>query len=140
MIKKDVSVGGVMVPFRASATIPRLYRAQFGRDIFKDLLKLEKAIKNSKAVKNIENSDEAVKNSNEDESGIGIDDLELFENVAYIMAKHADPSQPDTAEEWLDQFDVLSIYTILPEILELWNFNLYTDSAAKKKRGPAAGK
>lgn len=124
MIKKDIDIGGKTVPFRASATIPRLYRAQFGRDIFKDLLKLEKAIKDNE----------------QDSSGVGIDDLELFENVAYIMAKHADPSQPDTAEEWLDQFDVLSIYTILPEILGLWNLNLYTDSAAKKKPGPAAGK
>lgn len=126
MIKKEIDIGGVLVPFRASATIPRLYRAKFGRDIFKDLLKLEKAIKESEA--------------SEDSSAVGINDLEMFENVAYIMAKHADPSQPDTPDEWLDQFDVLSIYTILPQILDLWNINLYTDSIAKKKPAPAAAK
>ena len=31
------------------------------------------------------------------------DDLEIFENVAYCMAKHVDPSIPGTIDEWLDQ-------------------------------------
>lgn len=123
MIKKEIKVDGQLVPFRASATIPRLYRAQFKRDIFKDLLKLTKSIEDN----------------NEESSDIPIDDLELFENVAYIMAKHADPKQPNTPEEWLDQFDTFSIYEILPEILELWNLNTYTEAEAKKKRDQAAG-
>lgn len=124
MVKKDIQIGDMLVPFRASATVPRLYRKQFRRDIFKDLLKLEKSIKDNE----------------EDASSVGIDDLEMFENVAYIMAKHADPSQPDTPDEWLDQFDVFSIYTILPELLELWNLNMYTESDAKKKRAQVAAK
>ena len=49
-----------------------------------------------------------------------IEDLEIFENVAYIMAFHADPSIPKTIDEWLEQFEMFSIYEILPEILELW--------------------
>lgn len=116
MIKKEIEIDGNMVPFRASATIPRLYRAQFKRDIFKDLMKLEKAIKKE----------------GETESGIPIDDLEMFENVSYIMAKHADPTIPDTPEEWLDRFNTFSIYQVLPQILELWNLNMYTDAEAKK--------
>ena len=36
--------------------------------------------------------------------------LEMFENIAYIMAKHADPNIPDTPEEWLDEFNTFSIY------------------------------
>ena len=51
-----------------------------------------------------------------------IDDLEIFENVAYIMAYHADPSIPKTIEEWLDQFEMLYIYQVLPQILELRAF------------------
>ena len=31
--------------FKASAAIPRIYRVKYGRDIFKDLMKLEKALK-----------------------------------------------------------------------------------------------
>lgn len=123
MIKKEIEVDGKLVPFRASATIPRLYRAQFKRDIFKDIFKLAHATENSK----------------NDSSELPIEDLEMFENVAYIMAKHADPKQPDTPEEWLDQFDTFSIYTVLPQILDLWNLNTYTESESKKKRDQVAG-
>ena len=56
-----------------------------------------------------------------------IEDLEIFENVAYIMAFHADPTIPKTIDEWLEQFEMFSIYEILPEILELWGTNLITD-------------
>ena len=61
-----------------------------------------------------------------------IDDLEIFENVAYIMAFHADPSIPKTIDEWLDQFEMFSIYQVLPEILELWGANMLTDIESKK--------
>ena len=45
--------------------------------------------------------------------------LEMFENIAYIMAKHADPTIPDSPEEWLDEFSTFSIYQVLPKIIEL---------------------
>lgn len=121
MILREIDIDGKKIPFRASATVPRLYRAQFKRDIFKDLLRL----------------DQAVKENEEQSSEIPIDDLELFENVAYIMAKHADNSQPETPEEWLDQFDTLSIYMVLPQLLELWNLNMHKDVESKKNRGRA---
>lgn len=116
MLRKTVKVGDQDVVFQASAAIPRLYRAKFHRDIFKDLLKLEKSYQDR--VDGV--------------SELEIEDLEVFENVAYIMALHADPTIPATIEEWLDQFDMFSIYQILPEILGLWGSNLYTDSKAKK--------
>ena len=47
MVKKVINVGGKEVAFRSSATVPRLYRAKFKRDIFKDLAKLESSLKNS---------------------------------------------------------------------------------------------
>lgn len=40
MIKREIEICGKKIPFRSSATIPRLYRAKFKRDIFKDLSKL----------------------------------------------------------------------------------------------------
>ena len=116
MIQKTVKVGDKEVTFRSSATIPRLYRMKFRRDIFRDLSKLEKSYKEK-----------------DDSTGdLEIEDLEIFENVAYIMAFHADPSIPGTIDEWLDQFDMFSIYEVLPEILELWGSNLFTDVSAKK--------
>ena len=119
MMMKTIKIGDKDVKFRSSATIPRLYRVKFKRDIFKDLSRLESAYK---------------KNSKDDSDGFEIEDLELFENVAYIMAYHADPTIPGTIEEWLDQFEMFSIYEVLPEILELWGANLVTDAEAKKNR------
>lgn len=116
MIKRAIEICGKNVPFRSSATIPRLYRAKFKRDIFKDLSKLEASYKGKKTKG----------------SEFQIEDLEIFENVAYIMAYHADNSIPSTIEEWLDQFDMFSIYEVLPQILELWGENMMTEVAAKK--------
>ena len=67
-----------------------------------------------------------------EKQNLEIDELEIFENVAYIMALHADPAIPKTIDEWLDQFEMFSIYEILPEILELWGSNLFTDVKARK--------
>ena len=50
--------------------------------------------------------------------------MEIFENVAYIMAYHADNTIPDNIDDWLDQFEMFSIYEVLPEILALWGTNL----------------
>lgn len=65
--------------------------------------------------------------------------MEIFENVAYIMACHADPSVPDTIDEWLDQFEMFSIYEVLPEILELWGSNLFTEVSSKKNIAVQSG-
>lgn len=125
MLEKTITVSGKEVKFRSSATIPRLYRIKFKRDIFKDLSKLESSYK-AKASKN--------------GSTLEIEDLEIFENVAYIMAFHADHSIPGTIDEWLDQFEMFSIYEILPEILELWGTNLQTQVDSKKNFIAVTGK
>ena len=41
---KNLEIDGKQVPFKASAAIPRIYRIKFGRDIYKDLSALEKAV------------------------------------------------------------------------------------------------
>lgn len=116
MLTKKISIGDKEVAFKSSATIPRLYRIKFKRDIFKDLSKLESSYK-----------DKA-----EAGSSFAIEDLEIFENVAYIMAYHADHSIPSDINDWLDQFEMFSIYEVLPEILSLWGTNLITDIESKK--------
>lgn len=113
---KKIEIDGKEVLFRASAAIPRIYRIKFHRDIYKDLSALEKAID---------------KNS-EEGSTLDTFSLEMFENIAYIMAKHADSTIPDTPEEWLDEFNTFSIYQVLPKLIELWGLNVQTDVTAKK--------
>ena len=124
MIERTIEISGKPVQFCSSATVPRLYRAKFKRDNFKDLTKLEKSY-----TKRTEDGDE-----------LQIDDLEIFENVAYIMAYHAGPSIPKNIDEWLDQFDMFSIYQVLPQILELWGDNLMTDVQAKKRLAEVSAK
>ena len=58
--------------------------------------------------------------------------LEMFENIAFVLAKHADASIPNTPEEWLDSFNTFSIYQVLPQLIELWGLNVQTDVEAKK--------
>ncbi len=115
-IDKKIMVDGREVPFRVSAAVPRIYRMRFGRDLFKDMSLLESAIERS----------------SEEASTLDAFSLEVFENLAYVMAKHADPDAPDTPEEWLDGFEIFSIYQILPELLSAWSENMRTDSRAKK--------
>ena len=125
MTEKVVKVGDQEVKFRSSASVPRLYRIKFKRDIFRDIAKLEKNFSEK---------------GNKELSILDIDDLEIFENVAYIMAWHADPTIPATIDEWLEQFEMFSIYEVLPEILELWGDNLMTQVEIKKNRQKAVGK
>ena len=124
-LTKTVNIDGKDVTFRASAAIPRIYRNKFHRDIYKDLHDLQKSID--------ENDPE--------NSALDSFSLELFEDISYIMAKHADPQGvPDTPDEWLDQFGTFSIYQVLPAILELWKMNEETKSTAKKNLDQVAGK
>ncbi len=113
---KQIEIDGKQVSFKASAAIPRIYRMKFQRDIYKDLKALEKSIG--------DNSEEG--------SNLDMFSLEMFENIAFVMAKHADASIPNTPEEWLDGFNTFSIYQVLPQLIELWGLNVQTDVEAKK--------
>ena len=123
-ITKKIEIDGKEVLFRASAAIPRLYRIKFRRDIYKDLAQLEKAVDENVA----------------DGSMLDTFSLELFENIAFVMAKHADPNIPDTPEEWLEDFNTFSIYQVLPQIIELWGLNIETEVQNRKNAGKLSGK
>ncbi len=116
-IKKNITVDGIEVPFKASAAVPRLYRLKFQRDIYKDFAALQTNVKEGDA----------------ENSGLDIESLEVFENIAFIMAKHADPENvPDNPDDFLEQFNTFSIYEILPQLIELWGLNTATQVESKK--------
>lgn len=116
-IKKNITVDGIEVPFKASAAVPRLYRLKFHRDIYKDFAALQTN----------------VKEGDEENSTLDIESLEVFENIAFIMAKHADPENvPDNPDDFLEQFNTFSIYEILPQLIELWGLNTATQIESKK--------
>ena len=115
-IQKNITIDGIDVPFKASATVPRLYRLKFRRDIYQDFAALQKSVG--------ENTEEF--------SALDIESLEVFENIAYIMAKHADSNVPDNPDDFLEQFNTFSIYEILPQLIDLWGLNVETQVKSKK--------
>ena len=108
-MEKVVKIDGKDIKMRASAATPVFYRREFGRDCITDLTPFM--------------------------SGKEMEDYSVFENLAYIMAKRADPEGvPDDPVEWLEQFDsAMAIYNALPEIISLWISSQKTTSRAKKK-------
>ena len=118
MLEKTVTVGEKVVKLRSSGAVPRMYRIKFGRDIFLDMLKLQEAY-----IANVDHREA---------SNMSVEELTIFENVAYIMALHADPSVPDSIDKWLEEFEILSIYDVLPHVLELWKINNVSIAEAKK--------
>lgn len=118
-MEKILKICGQDVRFKATGATMRMYRQLFQRDILKDMNDLSKA-----------------RTKNEP---LTAESLFIFENIAYTMAKQANPEIPDTPDEWLDQFDMFSIYEILPHIQELWGINNISISESKKKaRKPTA--
>jgi hypothetical protein len=116
-IQKTITVDGIGVTFKASAAVPRLYRIKFRRDIYKDFASLKTD----------------VEEGDENKSELDIESLEVFENIAYIMAKHADPENvPDNPDDWLEAFNTFSIYEVLPQLIELWGLNVETQTESKK--------
>ena len=70
-VTKKIEIDGKEVTFKASAAVPRLYRIKFGRDIYKDLRQLEKS----------------VGENDEDNSNLDLFSLEMFEDLAWLMAR-----------------------------------------------------
>jgi hypothetical protein len=120
-ITTTITVDGKEVTLRASAAVPRLYRIKFRRDIIVDMQAVARAVEDK------------------DQTGqdIPLEALALFENMAYIMAKHGDKDAvPDSPDEWLEEFSTFSIYKIFPVLKALWEGNMEALDVAKKKLEP----
>ena len=124
MLDKKIMIDGKPVKFRASAAVPRLYMALTGSDIFSDIGDLT------------EQFHKPARTGEQQKAQIDLKDLgkmSTFENIAYVMAKAADSSVPDTVEEWLDQFGMMSVWRAFPQIAKLWAASQKTNVDLKKK-------
>ena len=117
MIEKSLKVDGQEIPFKTSAALPRIYRQLFGSDVFIDLNNIRSKVGKSKKTE------------------LPADALSTIENLAYCMAKHADPSISDDVNEWLSQFSTTAIYMIAQDIMLMWNEEQKTTSTPKNQRG-----
>ncbi len=121
--ENTIEISGIPIKFRASAAALRVYRDMFGRDLLVDFQTLQ------------ESYSEAKKNK------ARVMNMEILENIAYVLAKIADPDGvADTPAGWLDQFDGFALYDALPEIVALWTDSAKTMSTAKKKAAKPQGK
>lgn len=126
--ERVVQIDGKDVRMRASALIPRLYRFKFGRDIIQDMSRLKKAYAAVEAL-----PPDATDEQRE-EAQLSVMDLTIFEDIAWLMIRHAKEDIPDTPDEWLESIEgVFSVYEIMPIVLELWGETQQTTSTPKKK-------
>ena len=141
---RTVTIDGKTVTLRASALVPRLYRHLIGRDIIRDMATLKKSYNAA-----LEAQKAGADEEGQNEAAMTAMDLEIFENVAWVMLKHGaefrdtesgrvlmngDVVVGRSPDEWLDQLDgVFSVYGVLPVILELWDANQRTTSTPAKK-------
>lgn len=113
-MQKIIKVGGREIPFKATASTPLRYRERTGRDLLKDLFSISTASSKGGAV---------------DFSKL---DTEILTQLAYTMAKQADPDTPDYME-WLDEFEPFDVINACGEILTLWGMSQRPIEKSKKK-------
>lgn len=147
---RTVTIDGKTVTLRASALIPRLYRHLIGRDVIQDMAALRKSFEAAEAAAaDAETLGEEAQAEASNAAALSVMDLEIFENIAWVMLKHAaayrdvggarvlmngDMVVGGSPEEWLDGMDgVFSVFDVLPVILELWAANQQTTSVPAKK-------
>ena len=114
-MEKVLTIGDKQIKMKSTAGTMMRYRNNFNRDFIKDLVSLQ-----TKLNKKIETGTE-----------FEAFDLDLFEKIAWCMAKTADNSIPDI-ENWLDEFETFDIMQVLPEIMGLLIANMEQINDKKK--------
>jgi hypothetical protein len=108
-MEKTLTIDGKQVRFKSTGATPLRYKIQFQRDYFADIMKLREAIKKG---------GEKQKNIGVEDLNIHLLDFEVFYNIAWALAKTADPNIPEPLT-WLDEFEEFPIFEIIPEIQDL---------------------
>ena len=113
-MEKTIKIGEYDINMKATGNTPKRYREQFNKDMIVQIQNLYRHY-DAKAGDFTEGAD-----------------FEVVENLAYIMAKQANPDI-EPVDEWFDKFEALDMFHALPLILGMWNDSAQTLSHAKKK-------
>lgn len=100
-MEKIVNIGGKDFKMKSTAANLLKYKAQFGRDLFEDVQKLQEAMKPDKTV---------------DFSKI---DLNVVYEMCWLLIKAADPELPPPLE-WLDTLDSFPLSEAAHEAITLY--------------------
>lgn len=123
-MEATVKIDGKDVRFVSSAATPLQYRVTFGKDL---LAELEEVYAEMRSCGGFNTT-------------LPFHSLEVFINMAYIMARAGDPSMTaDSPEEWLEGFSPMFAYEVIPVVQALWAGNLKRLEEAKKKVGQLTG-
>lgn len=125
---KTLTIDGKQVTFKSTGATPRLYKAQFGSDFLRDVLKMAPLITHVR--------DDAKDGGDIDFANIPMEalesiDFEIFANMAWVLAYTADRDIPDPLN-WLDQFEEFPAFELFGELQELMMQNFATDKKKTK--------
>lgn len=115
-MEKILTIDGKQVKFKSTGAYLLRYKAQFKRDAIQDIFKLSNSYD--------EKTEEII--------NIEALDLEVFFNLAWTLAKTADPNLPPPME-WLDSFGEFPLQDILPELMDMFLSCLTSTAQSKKK-------
>ena len=121
-MERVITISGIEVNMESSGDIPRMYRNKFGKDVIVQMSACEARARKNKGATMLE-----------------ADDVEMFENLAWCMAKHADSDVPDI-DEWLRQFSATGIIEAAPALVDMWVEENKSTSTLKKRDGQSIEK
>lgn len=113
-----INIEGKKVRLEANGLFPIKYKKITGRDVFKDIKKLDAA-----PVQDIEQLPEY---------------LDFLYDIVYVLAWFADRSIPADRDEWLLGFNNFDVYTIIEnqQVIDLVTESLKPKKTAKKNNRP----
>ena len=103
-MERTIGIDGKQVRFKSTAATPLRYKAQFGKDYFSEILKMEGLTK--------------LKNTKDKSKILDLIDFDTFYNIIWVLAKTADKSIPEPME-WLDGFEEFPLMDIIPQVQDL---------------------
>lgn len=106
-MEKVIRIDGRAVPFKATASFLLRYKNQFGRDALDEINRMQSEADNGRV------------------------DIETLYNMAWVLAKTADPTIPAPLD-WLDTFETFPIYEVFPQINSLIMESFRPSGNAKK--------
>ena len=125
-MEKTIYIDNRAVTFKSTGAFLLRYKAQFRRDALKDLVKLEPILSKLQVKQDTGTQEE------KDAAAIEVFDtldLELFFNMAWVMAKTADPTIPEPML-WLDTFGEFPVMDIFEELQDVLSASI---AVSKKK-------
>jgi hypothetical protein len=119
-MEKTITIDGKQITFKSNGATPLRYKAQFGNDFFKEVMKLA-PLQHLKKKKKEDITAEDLESL----------DFEVFYNISWVLAKAANPEIPEPLE-WLEEFEEFPMIEIIPELQDMMLATL----ATKKKKIP----